>query len=695
MFLKSFPMPGLFALAVMSLTVIPGWADQHIPSQANDEDLMELSLEDLLDIKVTSVSKKAQSLSEAAAAVFVISQDDIRRSGVTTIPEALRMVPGVQVARIDANKWAISARGFNGRFANKLLVLIDGRSVYTPFFSGVFWDVQDTVLEDIDRIEVIRGPGATLWGANAVNGVINIITKAAANTQGGLVSAGFGTEERGFGTVRYGSKLGDNAHYRVYAKYFDRDGGVALDSGDGTADDWHATRAGFRLDWAGTDRDAVTVQGDIYDGDSGETIRILSLQPPFSSIREADQGVSGGNILMRWERTFSELSDLTLQFYYDRTDRDAELLDLTRDTFDIDFQHRFPLMERHDLIWGLGYRYTEDDAPDTFFVSMDPDNRDYRLFSGFVQDDITLVSERLKLILGSKFEHNDYTGFEVQPNARLLWTPDQRHSLWASVARAVRTPSRGEYNARVAGNIVPPGHPLNPAPVPAVTRIVGNDNLDAEELIAYELGYRIQASERLRLDIAAFYNDYDKLIGGNLGAPVCEPSGAPVESSPLCVLFADNILIPIPLDNNLQGKTYGLDLTANWRTTDWWNLQAAYSYLKIDLKTDQLGEFFEKQSPNHQISLRSSMDLPHDVELDLWLRYTDNVTTLDRFETLDINSYVAFDARLAWRPHKDLELSIVGQNLLDDRHPEFTSELGDIPPTEVERSGYLQLRWTF
>jgi len=308
-------------------------------------ELSKLTFEDLMNLEITSVSKKAQKVSEAAAAIFVITSEDIRRSGVTSIPEALRMVPGLQVVRIDASKWAITSRGFNDRFANKLLVLIDGRSVYTPLYSGVFWDLQDTLLEDVERIEVIRGPGATLWGANAVNGIINIITKQAKETQGGLVTAGTGTEERGFGSVRYGSKLNDDTCYRVYAKYFDRDIGV-----DGV-DNWHVVRGGFGVDWEPANGNSLTLQGDIYDDKIGDRISVASLDDPYTQTLDGDRESSGFNLLTRWKHVISDTSDMTLQLYYDRTKQNTIILDEIRDTFDIDFQHRFLLSKRQELIW--------------------------------------------------------------------------------------------------------------------------------------------------------------------------------------------------------------------------------------------------------------------------------------------------------------------------------------------------------
>jgi iron complex outermembrane receptor protein len=469
-----------------------------------------MSVQDLMNIEVSSVSRREQKLSDAAAAVFVITREDIRRSGATSIPEVLRMAPGLEVAHIDANKWAISSRGFNSRFANKLLVLMDGRTVYTPLYSGVFWDVQDTMLEDIDRIEVIRGPGATLWGANAVNGVVNIITKSAEDTRGGLVVAGSGSEERGFGAVRYGGRIREDAFWRVYAKSFSRDGGVDASDRDG-ADDWDAFRGGFRLDWRPTGEDIFTFEGDAYKEDAGQTLRLPLLRQPFLAFLDDSAGIEGTDLLAKWEHTFSSSSSIGIQLYYDRMKIEDILLTESRDTFDIELQHCFRTLERHEFIWGLGYRLYRDSVENTFQTALDPAGKDAHLFSVFLQDDISLIKEKLHLILGAKIEHNDYTGFEIQPNARLIWTPHVRHTLWAAVSRAVRTPSRTEEDGRLNISVLPPFAPGNPSPNPGIVSVFGNRDFLSEELIAYELGYRVHPVTELSFDLAVFYNDYDHL----------------------------------------------------------------------------------------------------------------------------------------------------------------------------------------
>lgn len=644
---------------------------------AKEDGLLDLSLEELMNVDVTSVSKKAEPLAQAAAAVFVITGEDLRRSGVTSIPEALRMAPGVQVGRIDANKWAISVRGFNGRFSNKLLVLLDGRTLYTPLFSGVFWDVQDTLLEDVERIEVVRGPGATLWGANAVNGVINIITKRAADTQGAFVTAGAGSEEKGFVGLRSGGAISDDAHYRVYGKFFRRDGGKQLVSGEDGKDDWQQVRGGFRVDFDTSATDAFTVQGDAYTGDSGETVTASRLNPPFRFDTKDEQDVAGVNLLGRWTRTFDDDSALSLQAFYDRTDRSATLIDEVRDTLDLEFQHRFSPFAQHELVWGLGYRFSHDDFGSNFTVSLQPDSESLNLFNAFVQDEITLIEDRLRVTVGSKFEHNDFTGFEVQPSVRALWTPSERQALWGSISRAVRTPSRSESDGRLRGilGIVPP-NPAAPIPVPTVIGVLGNDNLESEEVISYELGFRMQPADAFSFDIAAFYNNFDNFRGSVQRAPTFEFT---------------HIFVPVQVVNATDAETYGVEVSAELRPMSWWRLQGYYSYLNMELHSPNSpnDELPEGQSPQQQASLRSSMNLRHDLDLDIWLRYTDSVPALS------IDGYVTADVRIAWRPTPDLEISLVGQNLLDDRRQEYQSELQDIPRVELERGVYGQLRWQF
>ncbi|HSS44518.1 MAG TPA: TonB-dependent receptor, partial [Thermoanaerobaculia bacterium] len=416
-------------LAALGLTLPASASAQTEEAVRPPTELKKLSLEELFEMEVTSVSKKPEKLSETAAAVHVVTDEDIRRSAAPSIPEALRDIPGIEVARVDSRQYAITARGFNGTTANKLLVLMDGRSLYTPLYSGVFWDAQDTLMEDIARIEVIRGPGATVWGANAVNGVINIISKSAEETQGLLVTGGGGNEERAFTGVRYGGKLGADAYFRVYGKYFDRNDSVRPNGQDAN-DQFQMGQGGFRVDWKPRADQLFTLQSDVYDG---------SAEQPTAG----DIDLKGGNLLGRWTRHFSANSDLQIQAYYDRTERNIPpIFGEKLDTLDLDVRHRFLPAGGHDVVWGFGYRHTNDKVNNSPALAFLPPNQTRQLATAFVQDEITLVESRLHLTLGSKIEHNDYTGFEYEPSGRLAWTPSKEQTIWAAISRAVRAPSR-------------------------------------------------------------------------------------------------------------------------------------------------------------------------------------------------------------------------------------------------------------
>src|SRR5713226_8941300 len=401
----------------------PQSSSAKVPT-APQGDLTQVSIETLMNMEVTSVSKKEQKMSQVAAAIFVITQEDIRRSGATNIPDLLRMVPGLDVAQINASTWAITARGFNLQFADKLLVLIDGRAVYTPLFGGVYWDTQDVPLEDIERIEVVRGLGGTVWGANAVNGVINIITKNAADTQGGLLTAGGGTQAQGFGTLQYGGSIKEATSYRVFAKYLNNGHFPDLIGQDGD-DGWHLLHSGFRVDANLSKKDSLTTQGDIYTGNEGATIIHSVFNPPGNINVQRRAALSGGSVLSRWSHTFSSRFDTTLQVYFDKYTRDGPQADEVRDTFDFDFQNHVLLSARHDLIWGAGYRHTADQTEGTIDQAFIPPDHSGQLFNAFVQDQITLKPNRVTLYLGSKFENDYFSGFDIEPSARLAWTPSK------------------------------------------------------------------------------------------------------------------------------------------------------------------------------------------------------------------------------------------------------------------------------
>lgn len=643
------------------------------------DDLGELSLEELMSIEVTSVSKKEESIRDAATAIFVITQEDIRRSGATSIPELLRLVPGMQVGRLNSRFWGISARGFNNTFSNKLLVLIDGRSVYTPLFAGTYWDVQHTLLEDIERIEVIRGPGGALWGANAVNGVINIITKDAADTQGGLLRLGAGTEEKLMAGFRYGDRLGDAGFWRFYALFNDWDGGEV--GGDDVSGEWSVSQMGARFDWAVGDEDGFTLSTDWYEADYNTLYVNTTLWPPYSKEDVSDGDTWGGNILGRWTHTFSDESDFQLQAYADVTNRFEkqpspfeEPFRELRHTFDLDFQHRFPAGTRHDIVWGLGYRYTQDSIDNNFGTALRPDEDESSLYNAFIQDQISFLEDELTLTLGSKFEYNDYSDFEVQPSVRLAWTPDDRHTLWGAISRAVRTPSRAEFDVQINSIVIPPG---------IVLANVG-DVFDSEKVTTAEAGYRVLITEEVSADIAVFYSLYDDLRTVEIDWPF-------IALGP----HWPHLVVPAKPHNNAEADTYGLELVLDWRPVDWWQFRATYTFLEVDLdlsdvKTlDLVTGDEEGSSPQHQIRLDSRFNLPRNVELDVMLQYVDSL------DTFGVDDYVDMDVRLGWQPRENLALELVGQNLLDSSRLEFAPSFVNFIPTRNERGVYGKITWRF
>jgi iron complex outermembrane receptor protein len=638
-------------------------------ASASTEDLSDMSLEALMNIEVTSVSKRAQRKSEAAAAIFVITNEDLRRWGVTNIPDALRRVPGLQVARIDANKWAITARGFNSRFANKLLVLIDGRSVYTPLFAGVYWEANDVMLEDVARIEVIRGPGGTLWGANAVNGVINIITKSSSETQGTLLAGGAGNEEKGLINLRHGGSTPGGGNYRLYGKFHGVDTGEPIGFGFPTAahDDSEFGQGGFRTDWDSGNSDSFSLQGDAYNGHADQQLLLATSATPV--IDNADY--EGNNLLYRWLHRNSERSSFTLQAYYDYVGLDSAVLYEDRRTLDLDFQHHYTTSGTHDLVWGLNYRNISDDTESRPTFSLTPAKRTVNLYTAFIQDEISLLDDHAQLTIGSKFEQNDFTGFEAQPNIRLAWHTESGATLWGAVSRAVRTPARGEHDVTLA--VIPPP----PAPPPLT--IFGNEQFNSEDLIAYELGYRFKPTERLSVDLAAFYNSYKQLRTVEITSM---PPGA----------------FEATFGNNMEGNTQGLEIDAHWQTSPWLSVNANYTRLEIDLDLtnnsgDTLSLSAEDASPTHQANLWMAADLDHGIDLDAGLRYVDTIHTPGM--PASTPSYLAFDARIGWQPRPGLELSLIGQNLFDDSHPEFNPDFIFSLPTEVERSIYGKVTLKF
>ena len=657
--------------ALLVTTVFPLWAAEPDSSVTK---LTELSLEELMNIEVTSVSKKAQPLAGTAAAIYVLTGDDIRRSGATTITDALRLVPGTHVGRIDANTWGITTRGFNGRYANKMLVLVDGRSVYLPLFSGVYWEHQDMVLDNIERIEIIRGPGGTLWGANAVNGIINIITKSAKDTQGGLVEIAAGTQEERSGTARYGGRLAENAWFRLYAKTYDRS--ESFDQlGTNVPNDWNIKRIGYRIDWELSDQDTLTFQSDYYKGEASGLLVAPSYDSPLPVVLVSEDEREGANLMARWHRELSDDQELVLQAYYDYTMENVITFDRTTSIIaDVDFQHRFRPHDRHEIVWGAGCRRTNIEAPGTVFFDLNEPERTVLLYSAFLQDEIALAPERLSLTLGSKFEHNGYSGFDYLPSARVTWNPAEHQTVWAAASRAVRTPSRVDVDLRLT----------SPPPAPGVyPRLMGNEEFDSEVLLAYELGYRVQPTPHVTLDATLFYQDYDNLRSIEPGLPFLETSPGP-----------PHLIAPLYASNLLEGQAYGFELAANWQGAEWWLVRSGYSLFQLDLQPDPasldtIESSAEDEAPRNMAFVRSSMDLPGSVALDLMLRYVDTIPAFD------VDSYLELDARIAWRPNEQLELFVVGRSLLDDRHKEYASKYVSGVAKDVERGVYAGITWRF
>lgn len=634
--------------AKFALLALLGMAKTSPAAQLAANSLADLSLEELANVEIVSVSKRAERLSDAPASVFVITADDIRRSGATTLPEALRLAPNLQVAQASASGYAITSRGFNSSSANKLLVLIDGRSVYTPLFSGVFWDAQGVMLEDIDRIEVISGPAGTLWGTNAVNGVINIITRTAAQTQGALVAAGGGNREVD-GAVRYGGRAGQDGHYRMYAQYLDRDHTFTA-TGVPKDDAWHKTQAGFRIDWQHAD-DQLTVEGDAYTGREGQplpgTISISGLALALGTI-----SISGENVAAHWAHALENGGNLTLQAYLDRSERTvpptfAEDLSIA----DVQVQHSLPATPVHLLIWGAEFRYAIDRLTNSDFFAFLPAHVNQRWSSVFAQDEVTLRDD-LRLILGARIERNDYTGTEFLPNARLAWKPAPNHLVWAAASRTVRAPSRFDRDVFVPGK--PP------------FLLVGGPNVVSETANVYEIGYRGQPAATISYSISAFHADYDHLRTQEV---VLSPSPF--------VFFA----------NDMEGSTDGVEMWGSYQASPSWRLNAGMTSLHEHLtlkpgSDDAAATGSSGRDPALTWLLRSSLDLPWESELDLTMRH------VSALSNPAVPAYTAVDIRVAWRPRPDLELSITGQNLFDRGHGEFT----DVSTrTEIGRSVFFKI----
>jgi iron complex outermembrane receptor protein len=643
-------------------------------TQEKPKDLTDLSLEDLMNVTVTSVARKEQKLSHSAAAVYVITQEDIRRSGVTNIPDALRMAPGVDVAQISASAWAISIRGFADHFANKVLVLVDGRSVYSASFSGVYWDAQDVPLEDIDRIEVIRGPGGTVWGANAVNGVINIITKKASETRGRLVTTTGGSQEKAQGLLQYGGQAGTKMDYRAFARYSTLGDGQ-FPNGTQAADGWLVAHGGFRSDWQLSQRDTMTIQGDLLADQAGETVTEAFSNTLKSATFNYITKFRSGNIQGRWTRTLSDNSDLSLQAYYDDYTIQQDGFIDSRRTFDLDFNHHFALNGRNDIVWGLGYRVSPDNFTPGYSLSLLPPRRTDNLFTSFLQDEIK-ITKSLWFTLGAKLEHNGYTGFTTESGAQLLWTPTQRQAAWLSIMRAIRQPSRADTDTQVDLSIVP-----LPNGLPGVVHLTTDPILAGEErVVSLQAGYRKQINSRLSVDLAAFGNFYADLTTFETQPPFFAAAPLP------------HIVLPVFGDDKGSAVSAGGEVYFNWNATRHWRIIPEYSLTTLDvghtkISNDTNLQRLEEQRAEHKVGFRSLLTLPHNLECDNTMNYVSRLS-------VGIPAYTRFDTRLGWKASERTEISIIGQNLLSPRHPEFFDSF-TIHNTAVQRSVFGKITWRF
>ncbi len=646
-------------------------------------DLKRLSLEELSQIEVTSPSKEPTPAFRSPVAIYVITGEDIHRSGVTTIPDALRLAPGVEVAQIDASKWSIGIRGFGTRLSRDVLVLIDGRTVYTPLFAGTYWEVQDTLLEDIDRIEVIRGPGGTIWGPNAVDGVINIITKSSKDTQGAFVSGGGGSQDQGSLNSRYGGTTSSGLTYRAFGKAFTR-GPEYHQNGD-NFDDWRGIQGGFRMDWNAGTRDAFTVSGDIYAQKDGEQVSVTSYAPPLSENRDGYEDLSGGNVMFKWTRKLSAGNDFQLQVYYDRTNRMEPNLGENRDTVDADFLQRTRWGARQELSYGAGVRvsqgrFNEVGSGLVFF----PFHQTDYLLSAFLEDDINLVNDRLMLTAGTKILHTNYThGIDFEPSVRLMWTPTATQTFWTSFTHALRMPSDAEEDFYLSSFLG-----TQPNGLPLFARFNANPRFAPEQLNATELGYRRILAKSFYVDVAGFFNHYHDVfsedVTGGLELQSTLPFPAPA-APPTYLLF------PAQFQNDLYGATYGGEIAPEWRPTDFWRLRGSYSFLRMSMKTAQtasipLGSTLDQgSSPRHEVSFDSGFNLSKALQLDLIYRY------VSALPYQSVHGYSTADARIGYRFGGHAEFSLVGQNLFQPSHVEYVDD--PTGPVAIRRSVYASLSW--
>ncbi len=681
--LRAIPVTVLAVAAIVVGSTPAASAEQ----QSDAHDLLDLSVEQLLNTEVTTASRRAQAAGLVPAPLYVITQADIKRSAARSIPELLRAVPGLQVAQVDANKWAVGARGINRRFSNKLLILMDGRPVYSPLFSGVFWDIQDTDLDSIERIEVVSGPGATLWGPNAVNGVINVITRRASDTSGRAVHASLDGHGSSSLQARVAGELGDSAAGRVFVKRSEFNGNENVLGM--RADDAAYTRVGTRLDGErGNSRWMLSAEG--YDGKSGSMTTLALTSPPFVNLRAVNDTVSGGFLNSHWNHTDGAGRETSLSASFERSIRDSYFFDEVRNTWQVDMQRSQQAALGRNVMWGLSYRHSQDRIDGEPPISIRVPRDTVTVAGGFVQGEFNLVPERLDLVAGAKLEYeslSDETHFE--PNLRLRYRVDDRSMLWASAARAVGMPSRGERDAEIVGPFIAPNTARNPSPLPIIATVSSSGDIQAELGDTFELGHRWHSDrQQVRIESSLYYTKYRRLMRAQAGLPLCQPAGTP--AGPLgCPPGTGFLMAPSFLQPDGKADSYGLELFGEWWPRERLRLTGAYTFQRVSNDNASKSLELAVTSPEHQAYLRASLDLLRAVSADVNVRYVDvNVFA-------DIPSYVAVDARLAWAPRVAMEFALVGRNLFDPGHIEYVSEIGDLVPTPIERTVQFELRYRF
>jgi iron complex outermembrane receptor protein len=636
-------------------------------------DLTDLSPEQLSKIEVTSVSKKEQKLSDAAAAVYVITQQDIRNSTATSIPELLHMAPGLDVVQLNGSTWAISVRGFAEQFTNKMLVLIDGRNVFDPLIAGVVWADQDVPLEDIERIEVIRGPGATLWGTNAMNGVINIITKPAQETQGALVSAGVGTDERSYASVQYGGKLGNSTHYRIFTKDFD-DGPAGEFAGLPSHDSFRSVRGGFRVDTRASDRDFLLWEGEAFSGEAGSQSLIPAYTAPFTHSFVDNVGHGGEDLMGRWIHKSLNGEETTLQASWAHVIHPQEGLDVHGNVVGLSLQHE-KIVGRHDFVGGFSYDFRDAHTSSDTTVSWSPANLSFNIAGGFMQDEIVFLDGVLHFTAGIRVEHNSLNGWDAQPTVRLLWKVSPKQSLWTAYSLANRSADPDDTSIRNDISIFPTPRGLQ------VLELTGNPDIKPERMNSFETGYRVQMLKTLSLDATAFYSLYSGLLGQEPGQPFAEAGPPP------------RLVIPLIEQNDTAGHSIGGELAAQWVPVHGLRMMAAYSLIEFEFaQKTAAGITTDRQlwgqPPRHQLQLSSALNLPRHLELSNALSF------VDRRTVQNIPGWTEVDSKLSWRPVTSTEFSLGVQNLFNKEHIEFISQLGGLPTT-LGRTMNGRFTWHF